>query len=127
MEELKWVENRGRLGAASGADVLVSVSKKHGSGVGKLYLTFYNGSEKRVSDTGYITIAIRDNRIYMKSSTVSSGWTLSDSGSKGKSKLAQITIPEKDYFAISEMVGSYILFEDVKLHLYYVELQKRNK
>ena len=127
MEELNWLENRGRLGPASGADVLVTVSKKHGNGVGKLYLTFYNGSEKRVSETGYVTVAIRDNRIYMKSSNVSSGWTLSDSGNKGKSKLAQITIPEKEYFAISEMVGSYILFKDAKLNLYYVELQKNDK
>ena len=126
MEELNWLDNnKGRHNPANGADVLVSVSKKHGNGTGKLYLTFYNGAEKRVSDTGYITVAIRGNRIYMKSTTVSSGWTLSDSGNKGKSKLAQITIPEKDYFFIQDRVGSYIMFRDPSLNLYYVELQEK--
>lgn len=125
MEELNWLDNRGKHNAASGADVLVTVSKKHGNGTGKLYLTFYHEAEKRVSDTGYITIAIRGSRIYMKSTTVSSGWTLSDSGSKGKSKLAQITIPEKDYFFIQDRAGSYILFKDPSLNLYYVDLQEK--
>ena len=127
MDELNWLENRGRHNVASGADVLVTVSKKHGNGVGKLYLTFYNGAEKTVSETGYITVAIRGNRIYMKSADASSGWTLSKSGNKSTTKLVQITIPEKDYFFIQDRVGSYILFKDSKLNLQYVELQETKK
>lgn len=124
MENLNWLEKNGRLSPVSGADVLVSVSKKHGNGVGKLYLTFYNKSEKRITDTGYIVVAIRDNRIYLKSSDVSSGYTLSNSGTKGKTKLAQITIPEEDYYRIKRSSGSYILFEDIQLNLFYIELKQ---
>lgn len=124
-EELNWIEKNGRLGVAKGADVLVSVSKKHGNGVGKLYLNFYRGVEKRVSDTGFIVVAIRDNRIYMKSSNMADGYTLAKSGTKGTTKIAQITIPEEDYFMIKRKVGSYILFKDNQLGLYYIELTEK--
>ena len=122
MEELNWIAKNSRLNAAKGADVLVTVSTKHGNGVGKLYLNFYRGAEKRVSETGFIVIAIRDNRIYMKSSDMADGYTLAKSGTRGTAKIAQITIPEEDYFMIKRKVGSYILFKDNQLGLYYVEL-----
>lgn len=125
MEELNWIEKSSRLNAAKGADVLVSVSKKHGNGVGKLYLNFYRGAEKRVSETGFIVIAIRDNRIYMKSSDMADGYTLAKSGTRGTTKIAQITIPEEDYFMIKHKVGSYIIFRDNLLGLCYVELTEK--
>lgn len=121
MAELKWItKTRGR--GVPEADVLLGVSsdnRKNNEIIA--YFTFYGDSYKKFTDTPYAVIAVKGNRVYFNSSQLSQGYKLSKNASNAH--VMQIPISRSLHTALKQHTGSYILFKDKELGLYYIDLR----
>ena len=121
MAELAWVTKTRRKGTES-ADMLLGVSsitKKKKTPMA--YFTFYSSSFEKFTDTGYAVFAVKGNKIYFKSAEMNQGYKLSKASAK--TNVMQVPISKNLHTALGQHTGSYVMFKDRELGLYYIELR----
>lgn len=113
-------EKKKRLGIRKDSNkntsVFVSISEKS-----KLSrFTIYNEWYKTISKTGYVVIAVSENRLYFKESNFKDGWVFSKTN---RENAKYISIKnEKIYKWINDNgIGSYEFRYDEEIGLYYIE------
>lgn len=118
MKELVFEKKKtiGKRNRKKDASIFVSISKKQN----KARFTFYNKWAEVISKSGYVVIAVDENRIYFKESTEFDGWFMSKTN-YANTRVVSIS-NEKIYKWIEDGgIGSYEFRHDDELNLYYIE------
>lgn len=124
MKELVFEKKRqlGKRSRNQDASIFVSISKNSN----KARLTFYNKWAQAISKSGYVVIAVDENRMYFKEATAMDGWIMSKT-KNDNIKVASIQ-NENIYRWIEDGgIGTYEFKHDDELDLYYIEKMKFEK
>ena len=124
MKELVF-EKKKQLGKRSrchDASIFVSISKNSK----KARLTYYNKWADAISKSGYVVIAVNENKMYFKEANETDGWIMS----KTKNDSVKVSAIQNDniYKWIEDGgIGTYEFKHDDELDLYYIEKMKFEK
>lgn len=121
MAELAWVTKTRRKGTEN-ADVLLgvsSVSRKRKTPM--VYFTFYSNAFEKFTDTEYAVFAVKGNKIYFNSAEMNQGYKLSKASAN--TNVMQVPVNKNLHTALGQHTGSYVMFKDRELGLYYIELR----
>ena len=119
--KLSWISKEKGRAATSGADVTMRVIKD-----GRCALTFRNGSAQKISKTGYIQLAVYQNKLYFREADAKTGYCLANSGTNSENKSIKLSHVGLCEFA-EKREGNYALKGDVEMQLYYIDCNEPEK
>lgn len=102
----------------SNADISISLVGKKDAAV---CIIFRNGTDRDISKTGYVTVAVSGERLYFKGETDEVGFKMSHKSSESTCKTI-IRNDELIDFALTHS-GDYRLKYDREMKLYYVDTE----
>lgn len=114
MEELNFIVKGKSYSKADVSISLVGKTKKQVS------ITFRNNADKKITNSGYITMAVLGERMYFKEANDVLGYYLSDSGKSNK--FVCIRNKSVEDFAATHS-GDYWLQYDKDRRLYFVDTE----
>ena len=121
MKELVFEKKKtlGKRSRGKDASIFVSISTKQK----KARFTYYNKWAEAISKTGYVVIAIDDNRLYFKEASDMDGWFMSKTNYKA-TKVVSVQNENIYHWIEDGGIGSYEFKHDDQLDLYYIEKMK---
>lgn len=118
--EFNWIEKGFTSKGIKCADLTITNSDKK-SKKERISFRFRNGVFKKITSTDYMVFAVVNNRIYFKESDKIKGFKLTGFGKESDSCSIQAT----GNYPVLE--GNYLVEYDKKEHLYFVDLEKKDK
>jgi len=109
--EFNWIGKTKSNGCT--ADVTVSINK-NGPNKKQTCFTFRNGSDSRISKTGYAVLSVTSNKIYFKQAESKEGFSLY---SKPNESVHRFKLGGE----LNAFVGDYDLCWDAKEKLHYID------